>query len=146
MGLVDEILTGPICLDTCLFIYYIEEEPRYIDLVAKIFEAIDIGLFTAVTSGITLLETLVIPFRAKDEALALQYQQILTESRGITLFDLDRNILLQASKLRANFNIKTPDAIQLAVALQERCSTFITNDRKLPQVPGLKIIQLSDYL
>lgn len=97
------------------------------------------------TSGITLLETLVIPLRQKDQLLAHQYEQLLSESRGLTLLDLDRNLLREASGLRASFSVKTPDALQIAAAKQEKCSAFVTNDRRLPKIPGLPILQLSDY-
>jgi hypothetical protein len=42
--------------------------------------------------------------------------------------------------------VKTPDAIQLAAALGARCTAFVTNDRELPATPGLRILQLRDYL
>jgi len=145
MGIIEDIGPGPVCLDTSVFIYFIEEDKRYIDIVSQIFEAIDVGIFTAVTSGITLLETLVIPLRNKDVTLALQYEQLLSESRGLTLLDLDRNLLCKASALRADLNIKTPDALQIAAAKQEKCTAFVTNDRRLPKIAGLAVLQLSDY-
>lgn len=117
-----------------------------IDLVAQIFEAIDIGLLQAITSEITLLETLVIPLRNSDTDLALKYEELLSESRGLTLIDLDRNLLYKAADIRAKYTIKTPDALQIAACLQEQCSVFVTNDRRLPQIPGLKILHLENYL
>lgn len=145
MGLIDDMGIGPVCLDTAVFIYFMEEDPRYIDIVAPIFEAIDAGL-SAVTSGITLLETLVIPFRNKDVGLVLEYEQLLSESRGLTLLELDRKLLRKASELRATLSIKTPDALQIAAAIQEKCTAFVTNDRRLPKISDLKVLQLSDYL
>ena len=106
MGIIEDIGLGPVCLDTSVFIYFIEEDKRYIDIVTQIFEAIDIGLISAVTSGVTLLETLVIPFRNKDNALALQYEQLFCESKGLTLVNLDRDLLRQAANLRANLQDK----------------------------------------
>lgn len=146
MGIIDTIGKGPICLDTCIFIYYIEEHPKYIDIVTQVFEAIDQGSIKAVTSGITLLETLVIPLRNKDENLAKHYQQILTESDGLTFLELNQDLLYKAAHLRAKFGLKTPDALQIAAAQVEKCRTFITNDRRLPEIQGLKVLQISDFL
>lgn len=146
MGIVHDIGAGPVCLDTCIFIYFIEENKRYIDIITPIFEAVDEGRLTAVTSGITLLETLVVPLRAKDIKLAHQYEQLLSESRGLTLLSLDRDLLRQGANLRATLHIKTPDALQIAAAQKENCSTFLTNDRRLPKISGLKVLQLSDYV
>ncbi|MBS0655069.1 MAG: PIN domain-containing protein [Verrucomicrobia bacterium] len=145
MGLIEDIGSGPVCLDTSVFIYFIEEDPHYIDIVTPIFEVIDVGLLSAVTSGITLLETLVVPLRKKDNVLALQYEQLLSESRGLKLLELDRHLLRKASELRATLHIKTPDALQIAAALQEGCTAFVTNDRRLPKISNLNILQLSDY-
>ena len=145
MGIVEEIGSGPVCLDTSVFIYFIEEDKRYIECVTSIFEAIDIGLLTAVTSGVTLLETLVVPLKNKDHALALQYEQLLTKSNGLTLLDLNRELLRQAASLRATLGIKTPDALQIAAAILAKCTAFVTNDRRLPNIAGLKILQVSDF-
>jgi predicted nucleic acid-binding protein len=136
---------GTVCLDTSVFIYFIEEDKRYLNTVSPIFEAINIGVLTAVTSGVTLLETLVIPLRHKNSAIAAQYEHLLTDSFGLTLVPLDLDLLRKAAELRATLGIKTPDALQIAAAKREKCTAFITNDRRLPEISGMKILQLSDY-
>lgn len=146
MGLIEALGGGPVGLDTALFIYYIEESPRYLALLEELFGAIDRGQIQAVTSGITLLEVLVVPFRRGDEDLAERYQALLTRSQGLTLRDLDRPLLRTAAGLRATFGMKTPDALQMAAALSTRCSAFLTNDRRLPSVSGMKTLQLEDFL
>lgn len=145
MGIMRDIKTGPVCLDTCVFIYFIQENPEYLDTISPIFEAIDNGLLIAVTSGITLLETLVVPYRKEDNELADQYENILTKCAYLKMFDLDQNLLKRGAYLRAKYGLKTPDALQIAAAQQGSCSIFITNDRQLPKIEGLSIYQLSDY-
>jgi predicted nucleic acid-binding protein len=144
--LISELDGGPVALDTPVFIYYIEEHERYLSLVAPIFEAIDQGSLAAVTSGLTLMETLVHPYRRRDKPLADRYEALLSHSRGLRLLELSASLLRTAAELRAELDVKTPDAIQLAAALQGGCSTMITNDRRLPELPGLGVRQLSDYL
>ncbi len=51
-----------------------------------------------------------------------------------------------AAQIRARINLSTLDSIQVAAALSARCSAFLTNDRKIPPVPGLKVLQLRNYL
>ena len=51
-----------------------------------------------------------------------------------------------AAQLRAMEGLKTPDALQVAAALQAGCTAFVTNDRKIPSVGGLRVLQLRDYL
>ena len=95
MGIIKDIGQRPVCLDTVIFIYFIEEHVKYLKIIEPIFEAIDKGLLKAVTSGITLLETLVIPLRAKDDELVSQYSYLLTESKGLKMVDLDRHLLFK---------------------------------------------------
>jgi len=47
--------------------------------------------------------------------------------------------------LRALHRVRTPDALQLAAAMSERCSAFVTNDRALPAIEGLRVIQLEEW-
>ena len=128
-------------LDTVAFIYLIGEHPDYLPLVRSIFEATDRGEREIVTSALTLLEVLVVPYRAGDLALAARYETLLTSSRGLHVVDIDRAQLRSTAQLRARYRVRTPDAIQLAAALSMRCGTFVTNDRKIPAIPGLTVVQ-----
>jgi predicted nucleic acid-binding protein len=146
VGLIDDLGRGPIGLDTAVFIYFLEEHADFLALVEPLFVGLDGGRWAAVTSSLTLLETLVVPYRAGDIALAERYEALLSRSRGLRLVELDRPLLRAAAHLRAVLSVKTPDALQLAAALGARCTSFVTNDRDLPPVPGLRILQLRDYV
>jgi predicted nucleic acid-binding protein len=146
VGVIEEVGRGPVGLDTVVFIYFIQEHPQYLPLIEPLFAAIDAGTVEGVTSSLTFLETLVVPYRVGNVPLGERYEALLTGSRGIRMLDLDRPLLRAAAQLRASLRVRTPDAIQLAAALAARCSAYLTNDRELPPVPGLKILQLQDYL
>jgi len=135
---------GPVALDTAVFIYFIEEHAEYLSLVEPIFTAIASGRLEGVTSALTLPETLVVPYRAGNLALAERYETLLTRSRGLRLVALESSVLRVAAQLRAKLNVKTPDALQLATALHCRASAFVTHDRKMPAVPGLRTVRLSE--
>lgn len=142
MTLAAALAAGPVALDTAVFIYYIEEHPDYLPLVEPLFAEIDAGARDAVTSALTLLEVLVVPYRAGDLRLAARYELLLTGSRGLHLIDPDRSQLRTAAQLRALYRLRTPDALQIAAALTAQCQTFVTNDRDLPDIPGLRVVQL----
>lgn len=144
-SLLGDLDSGPVALDTAVFIYLIEEHAGFLPVVGPVFAAIDEGRLQAVTSGLTLLETLVVPYRHGNIALADRYEALLTHSRGLRLLDLDRPLLRAAAQLRAALSVRTPDALQLAAALGAGASAFVTNDRALPRIPGLRILQLRDY-
>jgi len=145
VGLSDELGRGPVGIDTALFIYFIEEHPRFLPVIEPIFAAADEGRRDLVTSALTLLEVLVIPYRAGNPALAERYENLLTRSRGVRMVELTRDQLRGAAQLRATTGVKTPDALQLTAALSAGCSTFLTNDRRLPPSPGIRVLQLADY-
>lgn len=55
MGLIDDLQPGPVALDTAVFIYFIEEDRRFLDIVKPVFTAMDRGVLEGTTSGLTLL-------------------------------------------------------------------------------------------
>lgn len=146
MGLTDDVGRGPVGLDTSVFIYFIEEHPRFLAILDPLFEAIDRGTVSAVTSALTLLEVLVLPYRIGNVPLAERYEALLTRSRGLRLMELNRPLLRSAAQLRAvHPGLRTPDAIQLAAGLSARCSAFVTADRDMPKLPGMRVIELAGY-
>ncbi len=146
MGLLSDLGEGPVALDTSIFVYFMEEHPLYLPLVDPLFEAMDAGQLEAVTSSLTLLEVLVIPFRFANATLIEQYETLLTRSEGLRLIDLDRDLLRSVAQIRAVTRAKTPDAIQLAAAVAAGCRVFLTNDSRIPALPGLRRLLLEDYL
>lgn len=146
MGLMDDVERGPVGIDTSIFIYYVEEHPTYLDLVSPLFESLDERRCRGVTSALTLLETLVVPYRESNTAVAMRYEFLLGHGRGLELVDLDRALLRAAARLRAAYGVKTPDSIQLAAALSKGCTTFFTHDRPLSKVQGIRVLQIGRYL
>ena len=147
MGLIEELRTGPVALDAAIFIYFIEEHPRYLPSLVPVFEAIDGGSLAAVTSAVTLLEVLVVPYRARDQPLADRYETLLRRSRGLTLVELSQPQLRLAAQLRAEVGLRTPDALQVAAALSARCSALLTNDRRIPERFGeMRVLQLGAFV
>ncbi len=53
-----------------------------------------------------------------------------------------REIYIRASLYRAEFNLKTPDAIHIASAVASNAEIFMTNDRKLRAPKGLQVVHL----
>jgi len=131
-------------LDTTPLIYFIEENPTYLETIRPFFLAMDRGAFRVVTSTVTLLEVLVHPLRRGERKLAQLYRDILLGAEGLTTIPLSQDIAEEAARLRASHNIRTPDAIQMATALRARASHFLTNDTRLPSLPELKVLVLDE--
>jgi len=145
VGLIEDLGAGPVGVDTVAFIYFIEEHPKFLAAILPVFREADAGKREIVTSALTLLEVLVVPYRAGNRALAARYEAVLTRGRGVRLVDLSQDHLRAAAQLRAAARVKTPDALQLAASIGAGCKTFVTNDRRLPSIPGIRILELSSY-
>lgn len=145
MGLIDDLGTGPVGVDTSIFVYFIEADPRFLSIVRPLFLAADEGRVVLVTSALTLMEVLVMPYRFGDDRLAARYEALLSAAGGIRLIPIDAGTLRAAARIRAVHGARTPDALQLAAALGAGCTSFVTNDRRLPAIGKLRILQLGAY-
>lgn len=145
MGLMADLGRGPLGVDTAIFIYFIEEHPKFLPLIEPLFRAVDEGRLEMITSSLTLLEVLVVPYRRGDHLLATRYESILVRSRGVHIADISRDHLRAAAQLRATTGVKTLDSLQLVAALAGGCTAFLTNDRALPNIPGMRLLQLASY-
>lgn len=147
MGLIDALGSGPVAIDTAPFVYFIEKHPKYLPILKPLFQKIDAQQVGAVTSAISLIEVLVVPYRSHDSALAARYEKLLTRSRGLRLFELSLPLLRAAAKIRASTGLKTPDALQIAAAVSGGCTAVLTNDDRWPSdMGGLRILQLDRHL
>jgi len=117
-------------LDSCLWIYAVEDPAgkgrSVLDRLLADIESQDILL-----SHLIRMECLVEPIRTQHADLVNQYEGIwaLGDVADLTRADFDL-----AAKLRANFRLKTPDALHLAVAATNRCDELWTNDSRLSSV------------
>jgi predicted nucleic acid-binding protein len=125
-------------LDSAPLIYFIEENPTYLEMTDAFFEAMVRGEFRVVTSVVTLLEVLVYPLRQGNRILAQQYRDILFNEEGLTTIAVSPAIAEEAAQLRATYNLQTPDSIQMATAISGGASFFLTNDAVYPLYLGWK--------
>jgi len=146
VGLIKDLGARTVGVDTVVFIYVIEEHPQFLPVILPLLREADEGKRDLVTSALTLLEVLVVPYRAGNRSLAERYEALLTRGRGVRLVDPSHEQLRAAAQLRAATGVKTPDALQLVAAMSAGCTAFLTNDRRLPPIPGLRIVLLSSYL
>jgi predicted nucleic acid-binding protein len=145
MGWVEELGGKVVGLDTAPFIYYIERNTGYIDMLRLFFQAVECGEITIVTSVMTLLETLVLPLRQGDTKLTEQYREILFDTDNLITIMLSREIAEEAAQLRALHHLHAPDAIQIATAIKAPASCFLTNDRQLQKVSTIPVLVLDDF-
>ena len=133
-------------LDTGIFIYHFEAHPRYLPLTQKLLTGVQAGQWTAITSIITVMELTVHPWQMGRSSVAREYEALLIHFPNLTLVDVNREVARRAAQLRAHYNIRPADALQVATALLEGATTFVTNDRKLTRLSQeIGIIVLDDF-
>jgi len=133
-------------IDTAPFIYFIERHPLYLQSVQNIIHKIDAGMPEGYSSVITLTEVLTRPLHIHNAFLECEYRSLLQNSRNFRLITVDAGIAGHAAELRSRYNLRTPDALQIAAVLSVGCDAFLTNDKKLRQITELRIIVLDDLL
>ena len=141
---IQDFASKTVFLDTAPLIYFIEGHSSYQAILDGLFEFNDKGGFSFVTSSVTLLEVLVKPLRDGQTAIAKQYRDILTTAPGIELFDVTSAIAEQAAQLRAKYNLRTPDAIQLATSIELGADYFLTNDNRLKIVIETTVVAVGE--
>lgn len=134
-----------VAFDTAPLIYYIEEHPDYIRVTDELFGAIDRDAARGVTSVLTLLEVLVKPLREGRNDIADSYRKLLTSAANVTLYAVDEAVCEQAARLRGKYGLRTPDAIQIATALEHGADVIVTNDERWRRVAELRVLVLSDF-
>ena len=82
--------------------------------------------------------------KTNNRQLEQAYRGILLRSHHITLRAIDVPTAEKAAQLRATYTLRTPDAFQVATALQAGCQAFLTNDHGLLRVTGIRVLVLDD--
>jgi predicted nucleic acid-binding protein len=146
--LLDDVPTGALVgLDSAPLIYYIEQHATYHPIVQPFFEdRVQKALNSIVTSVVSLAEVLVLPFKVGRADLVQAYRDFFAKAPQLTMVSISVALAEQAAHLRGQFNLRLPDALQIAAALELGATHFITNDIGLRRVTKLKVLVLDDYL
>lgn len=134
-------------LDTSVFIYFLENNPKYGPLAQITISGIEKGKWQGVTSTITLMEITVRPWQLGNEMAAREYEAVLVHFPNLSLVDVDRNVARAAAQLRAKYNVSPPDALQIAASLAFGAKAFLTNDKRLAKLQELiEILVLDEFV
>jgi predicted nucleic acid-binding protein len=146
MKISDSVNTlNRIFLDTAPVIYYVENNPRYIASVKTVFDRVDAGLLTVVTSPVTLAECLIAPYRLGLTRLQQDFIDLIVYGHNTLFISIDHERARQAAELRAHYNLTLTDALQISVAMGAGCEAFLTNDAQLRRVTELRMLVLDEF-
>lgn len=133
-------------LDTGIFIYHLEDNPVYANLTQPLFAAVETGRVSAEVSALIAGEVLTGPKKAGDTEMMLHYRHVFGTFPNLNWHDADMQVMETMSDLRAQYGLRTPDAIHLATALLNGAAAFVTNDAQLKAVMELEVLVLEDFV
>jgi predicted nucleic acid-binding protein len=132
-------------LDTSVFIYHFEKHPVYSQLTQELLSEIEKGVRKGITSTISLMEIIVKPLSMGRNDIARKYEALLMNFPNLEVVDIDRDVIRQAARLRAEYRLRPPDALQVSACLLGGAEVFVTNDRQLNRLKEkMNIVILED--
>lgn len=128
-----------IYLDACSIIYLVEaESPFHAVVVRRLLKHQTDPASRLLTSRLSCLECRTRPVRDKDRRLLAAYDKLFGANRML-IVEITAEIVETATKLRARHGFKTPDAIHLASAIEEKADVFLTGDSSLARCTDIAV-------
>lgn len=93
-----------------------------------------------------MTELLVPGYREKDEHRVDEFYGLLSTYPNLRWVPPDLETADLAARLRADYRLRTPDALQAATALQAHATGLITNDPIFTRIGELKTAVLDQFL
>ena len=141
------ISTPPrVYFDANVFITALEQSSARSDHAWWILQAIQDGEIAGVTSEITLAEVLVKPIELGMQDLVVAYESMIAPASNFDVPAVTREILIDAARVRSRrASVKLPDAVHLATARSRSCVFFVTEDRRMEVLEGMKRLVVSPF-
>jgi len=127
--------------DSMLFIYWLENNPRYAERVQQVRENMKKRQDQLCTSAFTVGETLVGFHKRHDLETAARVRGFFLEG-PIEIIPYTIDLADSYAEIRARLKVSSADAIHLACAAKAGTDLFLTNDHDLigQVVPGIQFI------
>jgi predicted nucleic acid-binding protein len=131
-------------IETAPFIYYTERRDGYVEKMRSVFTDVHTGRVHIITSVVTLVETLMKPLKENDTTLVRRYREMFYRTQHMTLVPISAGVAESAADLRARYNLRTPDALHIATAIDAGCDAFLTNDIDIKRVQEIAVLVLDE--
>lgn len=83
-------------------------------------------------------------YKVRKKILTQEYCDILVNSGGYTLVPITAPIAYPEADLRGRYNLRTPDTLHVAAAIDAGCDAMFTNDKNIRGVQELSILMLDE--
>lgn len=93
------------------------------------------------------MELTVHPWRMNRGDVARQYEVLLINFPNLRLVDVTREVARPGAQLRAKYNLRPADALQVATAMASGATVWVSNDKKLKRLElDIEVIILDDFV
>lgn len=138
-----------IALDSMVFIYIFEQSTLYYPQAEEILTSVEKGTYEGVTSIISVTEALSVKKLHTNRMAQNEILRFFHEVPHLAVLPVAWEIAQSAAELRRMYSsLRTPDAIQLATAVEAKADVFITNDQKLLHLskPPVPIVSMNRFV
>lgn len=126
-------------LDASAIIYALEGAPDLRRTVLeRIVQVIQSAGGVLITSRLSMLECRVKPVRDGNRLLLYQYDRLF-DHRNIYIAEITAAVIDRATLIRAQYGLKTPDAIHAATAIAEHADLLLTGDKSFTRCPEIPV-------
>jgi predicted nucleic acid-binding protein len=140
---VRRLLDRLVYLDSNVLIYLLDANPTYLSRVERLLSMTSAGAFRATTGDLTVTEILVRPLASGDQDAVSRIAGFL-DSGLVDVRSHTREDFEMAARVRAAHRTSIPDALHVATAVNAGCTVLVTNDARMPSVPGLEVVRLQE--
>lgn len=128
-------------IDTNIIIYFLERNALFFEKVIPYFERAESGEIELFTSPVSYMETIIPVIKKQDIDLESKYNYLF--KNFLNTIDINLEIGRIGAEIRAKYNVKAPDALQIACAINSECKKFVTADKELDKIKKIEIVILS---
>lgn len=132
-----------IYIDANIVIYLIEGHADFQDQAENILAYAIENDILLMTSEVAVAECLYGAHRLDRNGVVEKYELFFRDTDLIHLVPIDLGTCKAAAKIGAENRLKLIDAIHIASAVAVDCDIFITNDKGIRPIAGIRVVQLS---
>lgn len=128
--------------DANIFIYLLEHHQELGEICLSLVQSAVDKEMDGYSGELVLAELLVKPLKDNNARAVQAVKDLFTKDTRIELLPHTKSAFIAAAHLRATYKIKLPDALHIATAIENDIEVFLTNDREIPSIPEITVLQL----
>lgn len=130
-------------LDSNFYIYLVEKNPKYLETCKALLRRIETNGNIVIASPLILFELIrKTNTQTQNEIIKLAFKSF----PNLEVVNVSIDVIMQMLLTRNIHKLELPDLIHVSTAILAGCKEFITNDKVLKKIKGIKITYLDDLM